>query len=106
MRLSPLLIVAALVLPSAAQAQSQVTVIHAGRLLDRPGSAPRGPSSIIVENGRIARIESGFADVPGARVVDLRGRFVLPGLIDSTFISKATPVGPRGLWRTFPIMLR
>ena len=61
-----------------------MTVIHAGRLLDRPGAAPRGPSTIIVENGRIVRVEVGFAAAPqGARVIDLRNRFVLPGLIDS-----------------------
>ena len=45
-----------------------ITIIHAGRLLDRPGEAVRGPSTIVVENGRIARIESGFAAAPaGAR---------------------------------------
>ena len=67
----------------AAQAPSVLTVIHAGRLLDRPGAAPKGASSIIVENGKIVRVESGFATVPGARVIDLRNQYVLPGLIDS-----------------------
>jgi imidazolonepropionase-like amidohydrolase len=63
---------------------SQLTVIHAGRLLDKPGEVARGPSTIVVENGRVARIESGFAVAPaGAQVIDLRDRFVLPGLIDS-----------------------
>jgi imidazolonepropionase-like amidohydrolase len=61
-----------------------ITIIHAGRLLDRPGQAVRGPSTIVVENGRIARVESGFTPAPpAARVIDLRDRFVLPGLIDS-----------------------
>jgi imidazolonepropionase-like amidohydrolase len=66
----------------AAQAPT-LTVIHAGRLLDRPGAAPKGASSIIVDNGRIVRVESGFASVEGARVIDLRNQYVLPGLIDS-----------------------
>jgi imidazolonepropionase-like amidohydrolase len=61
-----------------------ITVIHAGRLLDRPGQPARGASTIVVENGRIVRVESGFAAPPaGAQVIDLRDRFVLPGLIDS-----------------------
>jgi imidazolonepropionase-like amidohydrolase len=76
---------ALLTVPAAVAAQSTaVTVIHAGRLLDRPGTAPRGPSSIIVENGRITRVENGFAAVrAGARLIDLKGQYVLPGLIDS-----------------------
>ena len=61
-----------------------MTIIHAGRLLDRPGEAVRGPSTIVVENGRIARIESGFAAAPaGTQLIYLRESFVLPGLIDS-----------------------
>jgi imidazolonepropionase-like amidohydrolase len=58
-------------------------VIHAGRLLDRPGQAPRGPSTIVVRNGRIDSIREGFVDgARGATVIELRDRFVLPGLID------------------------
>ena len=37
----------------AAPAAPQVTYIHAGKLLDRPGQAPRGPSTIIVRDGTI-----------------------------------------------------
>jgi imidazolonepropionase-like amidohydrolase len=59
-------------------------LIYAGHLLDRPGTQPRGESTIVVENGRVARIDSGFsAPTAGARVIDLRGSFVLPGLIDA-----------------------
>ncbi|HEY0103737.1 MAG TPA: amidohydrolase family protein, partial [Brevundimonas sp.] len=63
-----------------------VTLIQAGRLLDRPGRAPRGPSTLVVRDGRIVEIRDGFVDAaafPGATVVDQRERFVLPGLIDS-----------------------
>jgi imidazolonepropionase-like amidohydrolase len=67
-----------------AAAQDQLIVIHAGLLLDRPGRAPRRNASILVRGGRIERVEDGFAAVPaGARLIDLRDRFVLPGLIDS-----------------------
>src|SRR5688572_26796458 len=61
-----------------------VTVVHAGRLLDRPGRPPRGPSTITVQGGRIVAVEDGLrAPPPGAALVDLSSRFVLPGLIDS-----------------------
>ena len=59
-------------------------MVHAGRLLDHPGKAPRGPSTIVIRDGRISDVLDGFIDVPGSqRVVDQRSRFVLPGLIDS-----------------------
>ena len=39
---------------------SKVTYIHAGALLDRPGQAPRGNSTIIVRDGKIAEVRDGF----------------------------------------------
>ena len=66
-----------------AQPASTTTYIHAGRLLDRPGQSPRGPSTIIVRDGKVAEIRDGFVDPEaGAKVVELRDKFVLPGLID------------------------
>lgn len=69
---------------SIAQTASQSAVyIHAGALLDRPGQAPRGPSTIIVRDGRIEAVRDGLvAPEAGARLVDLGNQFVLPGLID------------------------
>ena len=61
-----------------------VTVIHAGRLLDRPGQPARGPSTLIIRDGRIVEVLVGHVAPPaGATLIDLTGRFVLPGLIDS-----------------------
>jgi len=72
---------------SGAPADESTVVVHAGRLLDRPGQAPRGPSTLVIRQGRIERVLDGYADPgtveAGAIVVDLRNRFVLPGLIDS-----------------------
>ena len=72
---------------SGAPADESAVVVHAGRLLDRPGQAPRGPSTLVIRQGRIERVLDGYADPgtveAGAIVVDLRNRFVLPGLIDS-----------------------
>ena len=81
---------AAAAMPAAAQpaappsaAAQQTILIHAGQLLDRPGQAPRGNSTIVVRGGKIAEVRNGFS-VPqgGERVVDLSDRYVLPGLID------------------------
>lgn len=85
MRLISLSLAAALSLSTAAIAQTdQVTVIHAGQLLDQPGKPPRGPSTIVIRNGRIAEIQSGHTAPPaGATLIDLKDKFVLPGLIDS-----------------------
>lgn len=62
------------------------TLIQAGTLLDKPGQAPRGNSTLVVEDGKIQAVLDGFVGAeryPGARVIDLRQKFVLPGLIDS-----------------------
>lgn len=77
-------ILALAALPANAQTAEQVTYVHAGQVLDRPGSPPRGPSTIVVRNGRVAEILAGHQAPPaGATLVDLKDKFVLPGLIDS-----------------------
>jgi imidazolonepropionase-like amidohydrolase len=70
--------------PAAAQtAPEGFTVIHAGTVLDRPGRPPRRSASILVRGGKIEAVQDGFVTPAGAAVIDLRDRFVLPGLIDS-----------------------
>ncbi|MEZ0243107.1 MAG: amidohydrolase family protein, partial [Sphingomonas sp.] len=77
------LLFAAPAIAQVAPPKPQVTYIQAGTLLDKPGQKPRGPSTIIVRDGRIAEVRDGFVDPePGAKLVDLRTSFVLPGLID------------------------
>jgi len=68
-----------------AQAQpDRLIFIHAGALLDRPGQAPRGPSTVVVRNNQIDSIRDGYVTpAPGARLIDLKKEFVLPGLIDA-----------------------
>ena len=81
-----------------------VTLIQAGRLLDRPGQAPRGPSTVVVRDGRIVEIRDGFVDTavfPGATVIDQRDRFVLPGLIDSHVHLSISQAGQAGLIARF-----
>lgn len=99
---------AALVLtPMAAAAQdpAETTYIHAGRLLDRPGTAARGPSTVIVRDGKIAEVRDGHAaPEAGARLVDLKDKFVLPGLIDMHVhsLGSAAIRRARGCWRSTP----
>ncbi|UZK68342.1 amidohydrolase family protein [Sphingomonas sp. S1-29] len=67
----------------APRAAPVVTYIHAGQLLDRPGQRVRGQSTIVVRDGKIAEIRDGFAaPEAGAKLVDLKDQYVLPGLID------------------------
>ena len=96
--------VAALALGGAAAAQEAaggpVTLIQAGRLLDQPGQAPRGASTIVVRDGRVEAVLDGLVGVdryPGAEVVDLSDRFVLPGLIDSHVHLTSDRAGQAGL---------
>ncbi len=74
----------ALALLAAAPTLAQVSVVQADRVLAEPGKAPRGPTSIVIEQGRIVALLDGRQPGPaGATVIDLGPRFVLPGLIDS-----------------------
>lgn len=63
-----------------------ITLVQAGHVLDMPGKAPRGATTLVVEGGKISAVLDGFVGTekyPAARVIDLRSRYVLPGLIDS-----------------------
>ena len=76
------LMLGAVALLMAGAAQAQTYAIQAGRLIVDAAKATRGPSTVVVENGRIARIEDGATAPAGATVVDMRNRTVMPGLID------------------------
>lgn len=86
---------AALLCASAASAETYA--IQAGRLIVDASQDARGPSTVIVENGRIARVEDGFTAPPGATVVDQRARTVMPGLIDAHVHLTGDPGTP--FWR-------
>lgn len=62
---------------------ADAVVIHAGAVVAIPGEKPLGPSTIVVRDGRIAEIEPGYVEHPGAKAIDLRERTLLPGLIDT-----------------------
>jgi cytosine deaminase len=58
--------------------------VHVSELLLRGGRPWRtpGPADILVRDGVIAGIEPGI-DAPGAEVIDVPGRLVLPGLVEA-----------------------
>ncbi len=66
-----------------ASAQAGDLVVQAGKLFDGHGGALRGPSSIVIHDDRIVAIEDGYVTRPGATLIDLRDKTVLPGLIDA-----------------------
>jgi imidazolonepropionase-like amidohydrolase len=75
------LLLASLLFPAPGGAKD--IVIHAGRLIDGTGAAPRSQVSILIRNDKITGIQAGFVTPPGAEVIDLSQSTVLPGLIDA-----------------------
>ncbi len=64
--------------------QEQITVIRAGTLIDGQSKQPRQNQVIVVRGQRIEKVQDAGAQIPsGAKVIDLTGKTVLPGLIDS-----------------------
>lgn len=76
-----------------AEARPQATLYQGATLIDGSGAAPRRNMSILVEGDRIKAVSAaGVAGAlpEGAKVVDAKGLYVLPGLID-THVHLATP---------------
>jgi imidazolonepropionase-like amidohydrolase len=76
------LFVGAAALAIAAAAHAETYAVQAGRLIVDAAQPARGASTVIVENGRISRIDNGFTAPAGAIVVDERSKTVLPGMTD------------------------
>jgi imidazolonepropionase-like amidohydrolase len=69
---------------SAAPSGASLTVIRAGTLIDGSNDAPRKNQLVFVRGEHIERVTDGSAPIPpSAKVIDLSGATVLPGLIDS-----------------------
>src|SRR5262245_46230577 len=81
MRAKAAVVFAAVVLFGAA-AHAQTTALTHATLIDGTGAAPQRDVTIVMENGRIREIGPGLAAPSGASVVDLTGKFVVPGIIN------------------------
>jgi imidazolonepropionase-like amidohydrolase len=77
------LLVGAAALAVATSASAETYAIQAGRLIVDAAQAERGASTVIVDNGRISRIDAGFTAPAGAIVIDERSRTVMPGMTDA-----------------------
>jgi imidazolonepropionase-like amidohydrolase len=78
-------IVLAVVFACAGNAAAQVTVLTHATVIDGTGASPQKDISLVMENGRIRDMApSSTVAVPaGAAVVDLTGKFVVPGIINA-----------------------
>jgi imidazolonepropionase-like amidohydrolase len=65
-----------------APAQAETVAIRAGAVLTDATSAPTGPATILITDGRIVSITPGTGPVTADREIDLSSKTVLPGLID------------------------
>ncbi len=78
----------------ASPAFADTVVIHAGHVITDAARPAAGASTITVTDGKIVSIADGYADAPaGARVVELRDKTVLPGLIDLHVHLESNPGG-------------
>lgn len=81
-----LILVLALFNLSSQTALAKTQVIHAGELLAVPGNAPLSKQTIIVKDGVITKVVSGFVPVASlgddVELIDLSSSFVMPGLMD------------------------
>ncbi|HLE37893.1 MAG TPA: amidohydrolase family protein [Candidatus Acidoferrales bacterium] len=75
-----ILLLAACLFPAALLAQ--VTAIQARRLIDTEAGTVRTGQTILIEGNKIIAVGADVAIPPGAKVIDLSGATVLPGLID------------------------
>jgi imidazolonepropionase-like amidohydrolase len=68
-----------LALPTSA---ASPVVVRAGWLVDPAAGTATANQSLLIEDGRIRAVGSRLDVPPGAQVIDLSSRYVLPGLID------------------------
>lgn len=59
------------------------TLIHAGHVMAVPGETVLEDHTIIIHEGKIVGLESGFLEDDDATIIDGKDMFYLPGLIDS-----------------------
>lgn len=81
-----------------------VVVLEGARLIDGTGAPPRDNAALVVDGDRISAVGTAgkLARPKGARVVDLRGRTIMPTTsrrCPSTRASSCSPSSPR-CWAT------
>lgn len=75
-------------------ATADTSMIHAGHVITDAARPASGPSTIIITDGRIISVETGYKPAPaGMRLIDLSTKTVLPGLIDAHVHLSSEPGG-------------
>ena len=68
----------------AAPVAAPLTYVQAGKLLADPATGKvEAERTLVIQDGKVLRVEDGYTTAAGATVIDLHDSFVLPGLIDS-----------------------
>lgn len=63
-------------------ASAETTALHCGNLIDVEALATLSAQSVIVTDGKVEAVESGYAARDGAATVDLKSSTCMPGLMD------------------------
>jgi imidazolonepropionase-like amidohydrolase len=83
MRVALVFTVSLLLSAPQASAQAQALVIEGATLIDGTGRAQISNATIVIQGNRIEKVATGKVDVPdGARRINAKGKYVIPGLID------------------------
>ena len=80
-----LVLAACLIVPSAAKPQAAVVAIVGGTVIDGNGGPPLADAVVVINGSRISTVgPRASVQIPaGATIIDAKGRYVLPGFIDT-----------------------
>jgi imidazolonepropionase-like amidohydrolase len=79
-----LLVMPPLLLAAAPKQSSRITALTHVRVIDGSGRPPLEDATVVIQGNHILAVQSGVQAVPaGARVLDLHGDTVMPGLINA-----------------------
>ena len=92
----PILLVVLVATALQLRAQPFELILKGGHVID-PRNNIDGVRDVAVANGRIAAVATNLTPTPGTQVIDARGMFVTPGLIDLHVHLFAT-TGVKGAW--------
>lgn len=82
---------------TASETPEHITVVYAGTLLEVPGQPAQKEMTLVIKNDRVDRIVPGFPApstlglAESTAVIDLKNRFVLPGLMDAHVHLRSQP---------------
>ena len=69
---------------SSGQQAANVTILRGATVIDGLGNPPLRNAVVVIEGDEVKSLSGSGSDIPaGATVLDLTGRFIIPGLIDS-----------------------